>query len=126
MIEIIKKYWLRTVIILVVACSLSLTYLFVNMNQGSFSKLFYYVDAFFIGGSATVCFGMLSLVTYYGAFDFVSYAFMGKNENGKRVDFADYLEDRKERNLKRKNIFVPYFIIGLIFIAIAMTLYLFL
>ena len=111
----LKKYC----ILFVVACILVLIGLLLN----GFEYAIYYVNSFFVAGFSMVCFGGLSIINYFGGYDFMSYAFSKRNPDGTKIQYSTYIEN-KESKRKVKNLpFGPYFVVGIIFIIISLVIY---
>lgn len=86
-----------------------------------------FVDAFFISGTITFVIGLLSLLSYFGAFDTFAYSFTYiKNSysktNNKNNDFYNYKQMKIMKRKKENFSFTPYLIVGLIFIIISIIL----
>lgn len=86
-----------------------------------------FVDAFFISGTITFVIGLLSLLSYFGAFDTFAYSFSYvKNSysksNNKNIDFYNYKQNKILKREKSNFSFTPYLIIGFVFLIISVVL----
>lgn len=77
------------------------------------------------GGAFSVLFGLLVLVIYLGAFDTFAYGFkrIFNRTNGKYNDLVEYENVMKEKRSKNKFIFVPYLVVGVLFILVSIILF---
>ncbi len=114
----------RYLIALAIATSITLIYLFTR----GFKILFYYLDAFSIAGAVTFLIGCLSLVTFLGGFDTFGYGFssMRRGANRKYEDLYDYQTKKRELRKTKKWTFVPYMVVGIIFLLVALIISFFL
>lgn len=115
--------WQRYLISFCLAIVLSLIYL---CTRG-FQTLIYYIDAFAIAGAIVFLCGALSLISYFGGFDTIRYGLASFRSGGraKYEDLYDYSIQKKEERKHGHFTFVPYFIVGAIFIIISLILTLF-
>ena len=111
----LKKY----VIIFIVAVILVLIGLLIN----GFDWTINYVNSFFFSGFAMICIGGLSIINYYGGYDFMAYAFSKKHVNGKKIQYIDYIEKQNSKRESRQLPFGPYFVIGVLFLIISILIY---
>ena len=79
-----------------------------------------YQDAFFIAGAVLVVTGGLSFVTYFGGFDIFVYGFMSFNPNRRYKDLYEYSEAKKEKRRSKSIPFMPYIVIGVIYIIVSL------
>ena len=109
---------IKYIILFLVATGIVLTNLFLN----SFTVLYFYVDGFFIAGAALILVGFLSLLNYFGAYDFWSYAFSRKKKDEPRVPIYDFSEEKKRKRKLKPLPFGPYFGVGIVFFVISIIL----
>lgn len=93
-----------------------------------FDALIGYIDGLGVSGFVIILVGGLSIVSYFGFFDTVSYGFstIGRREKRKYEDLVDY---KNKANEKRKGgvlPFLPYFVCGILLIIISFILRIFL
>ena len=114
-----KKYFLHSVKRYISAIILGLTILLLNLWSKGSDQTINYMDGLFIAGFAILCIGGLSVLNYFGAYDFFSYAFYRKKAS---MDYHEFV-GQKETNRKNRNIpFGPYFVVGILFILISLVL----
>lgn len=111
--------WIRYLVSFVIGLLIAVVYLSFN----GFKYFYSYVNAISTAGISLIFIGLLSLVSYLGAFYAFGYGFsqiFGNKSNYK--DLYDYTT-RKIEIRKRKNfIFMPYIIVGIIFVIISLIL----
>ena len=111
--------WIRYLVSFVIGLIIAVIYLSLN----GFKYFYNYVNAISTAGISLIFIGLLSLVSYLGAFYAFGYGFsqiFGNKSNYK--DLYDYTA-RKIEIRKRKNfIFMPYIIVGIIFVIISLIL----
>ncbi len=111
--------WIRYLVSFVIGLIIAVIYLSLN----GFKYFYNYVNAISTAGISLIFIGLLSLVSYLGAFYAFGYGFsqiFGNKSNYK--DLYDYTT-RKIEIRKRKNfIFMPYIIVGIIFVIISLIL----
>lgn len=114
---------IRYVIALVVCGALSAAFI---ISKGNY--LMSYIDGFSAAGAVSILFGALVLVTNLGAFDMFSYSFaiMRKANREFYKDLYQYSQIKKEKRSKHFFTFVPYMVVGLLFIIIALIMLIFL
>lgn len=113
---------IKYIILFVIGCLLVL----INGFSKGFDSLIIYADGFFIAGFTLILIGGLSLLNYFGAYDFWSYTFSKRNPNGTKKPLYEYSAERKEKRSRDKMPFGPYFATGLFFVLCSMILLLFL
>ena len=111
--------WKKYIILFVVACALTMAGLLLN----GFNFALYYVNSFFFAGFAMICLGGLSIVNYYGGYDFMSYAFSKRNPDGTKIQYSTYIENKENKRKNNKLPFGPYFVIGTIFLIVSIIIY---
>ena len=83
-----------------------------------------YCNGFFIGAASLLAVSALSVFNLYGAFDIFSYLpGRKKMENGKIETLYDYSERKKLTRGKFKLVFVPYLVVGVVFLLVSLILY---
>ena len=91
------------------------------LAKNDFTSIVVYCDGFFIAGFSMLCVSALSVVNYFGAFEIFVYMFHNV-KNGSRQTLSQYSENRRIVKSKTKLYFIPYLIIGGIFIFVALIL----
>ena len=122
--------WKKSLIVFGVGVLISLIYLIVN----GFDLMINYCDAFFISGFVITSIGVLSVLSYLGAFDTIGYSFyaLGRVFTSKKEldekkynDLVDYVEKKKSKRGKLKEFFLPYIYSGVFYILLAVILFFF-
>ena len=107
--------WKRYLIVTGLAAVIVLLHLYLK----GFDIIINYINGFFISGFALICFGGLSLLNYFGAYDFISYAFYRKKAS---QPYQEYLA-AKETKRKNNNLACgPYFGIGILLVIISIVI----
>ena len=115
----LKKYFLHSYKKYIVAFVLASVIFVVNVFNKGTNIIFNYINGLFIGGFAVSCIGGLSVLGYYGAYDFFSFAFYRQKAKMEYHEFNEMKENKRKNN----NIpFVPYFVVGVFFILISLFL----
>lgn len=123
-----QKNWIRFVASLVLGLAVVCLYNFshqIALKINPWVLAYYYRDSLFLAGMVVVFVGGLAIVANFGIFDIFSY-YPGrkKKENGKKENYGDYVERKKlERSADRNLYFLPYFIVGSIFLVASLILY---
>lgn len=93
-----------------------------------FSQLRLYSDGFCLGGGLVLAFIGLAWIGRQGTFDVVRYGFYRLVESFKRGDEKryetayDYTQAKKEKRDKEKPFFIPYLIVGGLFLTVGIVL----
>ena len=87
-----------------------------------FDRILAYIDAFSVAGAVSVLFGLLMLVTSLGAFNMFGYAFSGFRTERKYKDLYEYTVAKQEKVSKQKKIYIPYIVVGVVFLIISLVL----
>ena len=108
---------------------------FVMLWTRGYDKAFFYYDALSAAGGICFFFGLLKLVSYFGAFDTFGYSFGKMRQNGtKRPDtpgqkehsrldsLYDYSNAKRAERSRSELTFMPYLLIGLLFLAVAIVI----
>lgn len=107
--------WKRYVAALIINVVLTLIVLFVR----GFELKIYYVDAFSVAGAVSVLLGLLSWISAAGAFDTIGYGFSTFSSDRKYKDLYEYTVRKKEKRSRQKGAFLPYIIVGAVFLAVS-------
>ena len=119
--KIFLHSWKKYIMLFLVAFVLTLVGLLLN----GFDLVLYYVNSFFFAGFAMICFGGLSIVNYFGGYDFMSYAFSKRNSDGTKIQYSTYIENKETKRKAKKLPFGPYFVIGAVFLIVSLIIYCF-
>lgn len=115
----LKKLFLHSyakyIVLFCIGCALVLIYLLAN----GFDYGIYYADSTFIAGAAIVISGGLSMLNYFGAYDFWGYAFSIRKQRAMNRTLPEYAEIMKGDRQKKGYTFGPYFAVGAIFLIVS-------
>ncbi len=118
----ISKFYGKYIVSFILGLVLTIIYL---INNG-FSYYINYVNGISIAGLVILFLSLLSLVTSFGAFDFFNYSFVKVFNRTKYKHMNDFLEDKRIYREKNKFGFVPYVIVGLLYIIVALIMMIYL
>ena len=126
--KFLKKVFLHSLHKYIIGASICVIILIINLCLNNFNELINYVDGFQIGGAVVFLMGGLSLVSYYGAFDTFGYAFskLKKDPEKQYRDMYEFVTVKETERKEFKYPYIPYFVVGLIFILIGIFLMIFL
>jgi len=97
-----------------------------NLSYGMWDSIFVYINGLFVAGFSLLCFGGLSVCAYFGTFDIFTHLGAKRGPNGVKPTLYEHSEALKEKRSKKPLPFIPYFVIGAIYIIIMFILYMFL
>lgn len=124
--KLIKNTWYKALLLLLVGVAMLLCLYFFAFNNGGIVR---WCDSAFITGAFIFFVGCFQIILNQGTFDLFNYSlanlwsvFMFHDEK-KYVDAMDYKEKKKSIRKESKFNFLIYFIIGFIFILIALLFY---
>ena len=123
-----KKNWIRFIVSLAIGATMVCIYNFghqISLKINPWVIPYFYRDSLFIAGMVVVFSGGLAIVSNFGVFDIFSfYPRRKKKEDGKKENYGDYVERRRAERSSDKNLyFLPYFIIGTLFLIASLILY---
>lgn len=88
-----------------------------NNYSNVWTSLYYYANGATIAGFCLLFFGLLLLLSHFGAFDiFTFYIQRKKKENGSKENYGDYVNRKREENSTLDLYFLAYIIVGVLFI----------
>ena len=116
-----RKYFLHSPIRYLVAFGISATFTLVRMFTLGVT-FFSITDGLGVGGLITVLFGMLVLITNLGGFNIFVYSFSSFSSKRKYRTYADYTEAKQEERKPNIRHFVPYVVVGAIFMIVSMIM----
>lgn len=87
-----------------------------------FGLKIYYVDAFGVGGAVSVFLGLLMWVASAGAFDTIGYGFSTFSSARKYRDLYEYTVRKKEKRDRMGKPFLPFFLVGAVFLAVSFVI----
>ncbi len=118
----LKKYMLHSPVHYGAALGLNVFFVFLVLLLRGFDYLIYYVDAFGVAGGISVFFGLLLLVSSLGAFTTFGYSFSTLRGERKYKDLYEYTEAKKEKQANQPRIYMPYILVGFVFLIISFVL----
>ena len=115
-----KRLFLHSPIKYVVLVILGLLIFLANLLFNGFDYYTFYVGGVQIAGLSIILMGGLSMLGYYGAFDFWGYTFSKKMEDGRRIPISEYTEQKRVKRHNKNIPFTPYFLVGVIYLITSM------
>ena len=106
------RSWKRYAAALVINVVVTLVVLCVR----GFELKVYYVDAFSAAGGVSILLGLLMWVADAGAYDTIGYGFSVFGAPKKYKDLYEYTLKKKEKRSRQKGHFLPFVIVGLVFL----------
>ena len=117
-----RKYVFHSPVHYAVALGLNVFFTLLVLYLKGFDYLLAYVDAFSVAGSVSILFGMLLWVSAAGAFTTFGYAFSYFRAERKFKDLYEYTKVKEEKQAKQKKIYIPYILVGIVFLAVSFVL----
>ena len=116
-----KRYWIKFLVCVLLGFTLMAIY---NSSAGRWDQLSSYCNGSFIGGAALFFIGMLSIVNNFGAFDLASFYFMRKQfDETRKENYGEYVSRRGDERSKSRFGFLPYVIVGFVFIIVGISMF---
>ena len=123
----LKKNYIRMIVAFVIGLILMVIYNVsyqYGYNVNSWAGLSYYRDGAFIAGAVLFFVGLLVLLAGFGSFDIFSFYFARKvKEDGKKENYTEYVERKRETRSKFNFSFLSYLLIATCFLAFSFVLY---
>lgn len=120
-----KRLFLHSLVKYIILIILGLLIVLANLLFNGFEFYTFYVGGVQIAGLAIILMGGLSMLGYYGAFDFWGYTFSKKTVDGRRISIVDYTERRQVKRHSKNIPFTPYFLVGIVFLVASLIMNLF-
>ena len=99
--------------------------LLTNILAGRWNELINYINGSFVGGFVLIGVGGLSWCASVGAYDMFSYMFTKRGPNGYKPTLYDYSQAKREKCKQNKLSFLPYIVVGAVFVIISLILFIF-
>lgn len=118
----LKRYWIRFVVSVVLGGAILI--LFLSL-QNEWTSRFGYMNGCFIAGAFLLGVAALSIINNFGGFRLASYYFRRKKtvENeGKYENFIEFNARKDEERVSFRWCFLPYVIVGLIYLIPSLVL----
>ena len=96
-----------------------------NASHDRWDLILYYSDGLFIAGFSLICFGLLSILNYFGAYDIFQHMVAKRGANGVKPSLYEFSEQKRIERKKNKLVFLPYIFVGVILVLISMLLLIF-
>ena len=120
-VDYLRKYWLKFALCPVIGLLIMVTY---NGAHGQWNVPVAYSNGAFIAGAVLFLIGLLSLVNSFGAFDLSSFYFRRKQfDETRKENYGEYVNRRAEERKKTRMGFLPYVIVGAIFIIVGISIF---
>ena len=115
-----KKNWIRFLACLGAGLLVMAGYNFIlqfTSDSEAWKELYAYRDGSTIAGFAILFFGLLLLLSHFGAFDIFNFYFQRKKkDDGSKENYGEYVKRKKEEKSALNLYFLPYIITGIIFV----------
>ena len=118
----LRKYFLHSPAQYAIALGLNVFLTLLVLYLRGFDYALAYVDAFSVAGAVSVFYGLLLWVSSAGAFYTFGYAFSYFFGNRMHKDFYEYTVAKQEKVSKQKKIYIPYIVVGVVFLIISLVL----
>ena len=114
-ISVLRRLFCHRPLRYLIACALGAAVTAVCLFRGRLDVRMTWIDALTVAGAVVILLGLLGLVSHYGAFDIFGYAFsfFGYRKYG---SLYEYSESKKEKRSKAGWSFMPYIIVGLLYL----------
>ena len=121
--KFLKKNYIRMIVAFVIGLILMAVFNFARGWQ-SWSDLSSYLNGAFIAGASLFFVGLLVLMAGFGSFDIFSFFIARKvKEDGRKENYTEYVERRREQRTTFNFSFLAYLIIATCFLAFSFVLY---
>lgn len=120
--KFLRKYFLHSPGHYVAALVLNIFFTLLVLFLKGFDWLRAYVEAFSVAGAISVLFGILFWVSLAGAFNMFGYAFAYFRGEQRYKDFYEYTKAKDEKYARRQKVYVPYMVVGVVFLIISLVL----
>ena len=112
---------IRYIVAFIIAAIITILYL----SNTTFQVLRAYADGMVTGGVVTIFIGLLVLLSNLGAFDMFSYAFsrVSRSNRERYHDLYEYSEDKRIKRSSNRYVFMPYLVVGALFILVSIILF---
>lgn len=120
-----RKIFLHSPMKYLISLGIMICVIIGTLSIKGFNYLVNYCNAFFIAGALFIGIGLLSIVTNFGTFDIFSYSgryVINRIKNVSVERFPEYTDNKKEKRKKLKFEFVPYMVLGVLCLLVAIVL----
>ena len=113
--------WVRFLVSILIGLGLMAAY---NGISNTWTLIIGYCNGSFIAAFTLISISILIVLNLFGAFDIFSFYFRRKtNEEGKKEALYEYAARKKEERWKYKMVFLPYLVVGGLFLIASLILY---
>ena len=117
----LHRYWIKFLVCFALGLFIMAIY---NWSAGRWDLLVSYSNGGFIAGAVLFLVGLLSLVNSYGAFDLSSFYLRRKQvDETRKENYGEYVTRRAEERKKTRMGFLPYIIVGAMFIIVGISIF---
>ncbi len=120
--DILNRIFRHSPIRYAVASGIALVIAFLSLLRTGFDLRIYYMDAFSVAGAAVILLGLLFMAAYFGAFDTFGYSFSMWRATRRYKDLYAYSEAKKEKRQKGGWTFMPFLVVGAVFLLLGLLL----
>jgi len=120
--KFLRKYILHSPVQYAIAVGINVFFTLLVLYLKGFDRILAYVEAFSVAGAVSVLFGLLLWVSAAGAFNTFGYAFSFFRSERRYKDLYEYTVAKQEKVSKQKKIYIPYIVVGVVFLIISLVL----
>jgi len=120
--KFLRKYILHSPVQYAIAVGINVFFTLLVLYLKGFDRILAYVEAFSVAGAVSVLFGLLLWVSAAGAFNTFGYAFSFFRSERRYKDLYEYTVAKQEEVSKQKKIYIPYIVVGVVFLIISLVL----
>jgi len=121
-VRILKKIFVHSWKHYAAACGIGLLLTFLMLLKNGFGLRIFYMDGLTVAGAVLILLGLLMLTTRLGAFDIFSFSFSTLRSERRYHTLYDYTEAKSQKRRKSEWTFMPYLLIGAVFLGIGLLL----
>ena len=121
-----RENWIRIIIAVVIGAVILLAYMLLHISSeyNQWVHPEYYRDGLFAGGISDVFIGILALLSFFGTFDIFTFYFKRKKkDSGYKENYGEYVERKRLERGHLNLFFLPYIIIGLLYISASLIIH---
>ena len=116
-----KNNWIRFLVAFLLGVVPVIVYQAVN---NTWTLPLGYCNGLFVSAFLLISISVLVVLNLFGAFDIFSFYINRKRtEEGRKEDLYEYSTRKKEERLKAKLVFLPYLIVGLLYLIASLIIY---
>ncbi len=104
------------------AAGVAVTVTLLSLLRDGFALRISYYNALTMAGAVTLLLGLLLMTAYFGAFDIFGYSFSTFRSRRRYRDLYEYAEAKKEKRRRGDRFFMPWLIVGAVFLIAGLLL----